>query len=153
MKSLLRITILVTLLSITAMLFWPDARLAQSQTSAAPPAPTGIIFDYDFSQAANRACSTTITTNCVSGFTFTVTLNNTTVIGTPQAIVLPTTINATGPTTGILCQNCIPALTNLGNYALCIQTNYKDASGAPQSGNSACLTYSIPAIAVNLRTQ
>jgi hypothetical protein len=155
MKAFLRIAaLLALLLLVSATLFLSSGKQTGLvfQTNAAG-APTGIIFDYDFSQPANRACSATITTNCVSGFSFTMQLNNASFGAPVQNILLPATINAAGPTLGITCSNCIPALTNLGNYTLCVQTNYRDVNGIGQAGNSACLTYSIPSVAVNLRTQ
>jgi hypothetical protein len=118
---------------------------------AGAPAPTGILFDYDFTKAQNKACSATVTTNCVSGFTLT-TQSGATQVGAAVSIALPATISSTAVTTNIPASYTAP--TNLGNYSACLQVNFKDAAGAVQGGPQICVGFPIlPDSPLNLRVQ
>ncbi|MGH8863091.1 MAG: hypothetical protein ACREVZ_00340 [Burkholderiales bacterium] len=118
---------------------------------AGAPAPTGILFDYDFTKAQNKACSATVTANCVAGFTLTTT-SGTTQVGASVNVPLPGTISSTGITTNIAAPYSAPA--NLGSYSACLQVNYKDSTGVAQGGPTACTGFSIlPDAPLNLRVQ
>jgi len=86
--------------------------------------PTQFLWDYDFTQPLSRACSTTVLTACVSGFT-TQTINQLTnaVIAGPVAVALPATISTTGPTVGIAAPFTPP--TALGQYAVQVIVNWR----------------------------
>jgi hypothetical protein len=157
MKTLLRISLALGMALLLALSI-PSWKASKQQSSSglrfqvnAAGLPTGILFDYDFTQPLDKACSATVTTSCVSGFTFITQLNGI-AMGTPINILLPATISATGPTLAIACANCIATLTSPGAYLFCLTTNYKDASGTVQSGAVACLAKSYPDAPVNLRT-
>jgi len=86
--------------------------------------PTQFTWDYDFTQPLSRACSTTVLTACVSGFT-TQTVNQLTnaIISGPFAVSLPATISTTGPTVGIAAPFTPP--TALGQYAVQVIVNWR----------------------------
>ena len=85
---------------------------------------TQFLWDYDFTQPNSRACTATITSNCVNGFTVQ-TVNTTTnaVIAGPAIIPLPATINATGPTIGIAAPFTPPA--TLGQYSIQVTVTWQ----------------------------
>ena len=85
---------------------------------------TQFFWDYDFTQPNSRACSTTVTTACVTGFT-TQTVNTTTnaIVAGPFAVALPATINTTGPTIGIASPYTPP--TTMGLYSIQVIVNWK----------------------------
>jgi hypothetical protein len=158
------------LLVFLAFMFWPTSRRLIAEPpqqitisnisasgdvaafgAAGQPAPTGILFDYDFTKPQNKPCSATVTTNCVSGFTLT-TLAGSTPMGAPVSVPLPTSISSTGPTTNITVAYTPPV--NLGAYSACLQTNYRDAAGSVQGGPQSCIGFSIlPDAPANLRLQ
>jgi len=116
-------------------------------------APTQFLWDYDFTQPSSRACSSTATVSCVSGFTVqTVVQPAFTVIAGPVSVALPATISTTGPTVGISAPFTPPAA--MGNYQIWVTVNWKDGSGTAQSGPTSALGFAvIPVAASNLRTQ
>ena len=132
----LRISILVALLlAVSAALLYgqaggtgPTVSLSYPVLPAQPinlrTTATQFIWDYDFTLLNSRACSTTILTACVSGFT-TQTVNQLTnaVLAGPTAIALPTTISTTGPTVGIAAPFTPP--TALGQYAVQVIVNWR----------------------------
>ncbi len=86
--------------------------------------PTQFLWDYDFTQTNSRACSTTVLTACVLGFT-TQTVNQLTnaILVGPTVVALPTTISTTGPTVGIAAPFTPP--TALGQYAVQVIVNWR----------------------------
>ena len=118
--------------------------------------PTQFLWDYDFTQPNSRACSATVTTSCVSGFTEQVMVQPAsgpaTLLAGPTAIPLPATISTTGPTVGISAPFTPP--TAMGNYQLWVTVNYKDGNGVAQIGPTSSLGFAVlPIAAQNLRTQ
>jgi len=127
--------------------------LLQGGRAQALPPVTQFLWDYDFTQPNSRACSTTITTACVSGFTVqTIVQPSFAVIAGPVAIPLPGTINTTGPTVGISSPFTPPSA--MGNYQIWVTVNWKDSSGAAQTAPTASLGFAVvPVVPANLRTQ
>src|SRR5258708_37277170 len=113
MKFAMRIAVLVALLlAISPGLIYGQAGSGPVAGLTIPVLPTlpvnlrvtttQFFWDYDFTQPNSRACSTTVTTVCVTGFT-TQTVNTTTnaIVAGRFAVSLPATINTTGPTIGV----------------------------------------------------
>jgi len=122
------------------------------QVSAASGIPTAVLFDYDFTQPLNKACSSSVTTNCVSGFQVGYFQSSGTQIGSWTSVALPATTSSTGPTVGISSAYAGP--TTLGSYIIEVQTMYKDSTGATQGGPVASLSFPLtPSAALNIRTQ
>lgn len=95
--------------------------------------PVSVFWDFDFTQPNNKACPATTPTSCVSGFIVTIKDSaGTTVLGAPQTVGLPATINATGVTTGISAPYNGP--TTLGSYQAQVQVTYRDGAGTVQPG-------------------
>ena len=121
------------------------------QVNAASGIPTAVLFDYDFTQPLNKACSSTVTSNCVSGFTVTL-AQGSTAIGSPVSVALPATISSTGPTVGI--SGALPAISAMGQYTVTVQVMFKDATGTVQGGPVAALNFPLtPSGVANIRVQ
>src|SRR5438445_10558368 len=134
MKSFLRITAVAMLLCVLVSLVAAQSGSGPIVSLSYPVLPTQptnlrttatqFLWDYDFTQPNSRACTTTVTTACVTGFTVQ-TINQTTgaVIAGPPAVALPATISSTGPTIGIASPFTPP--TALGSYAVQVTVNWK----------------------------
>lgn len=120
--------------------------------SAATGLPTSVLFDYDFTQPLNKACSATVTSNCVSGFQAGYFSGSGAQLGSWTAVPLPATISSTGPTIGISTPYTGPS--SLGIYQLEVQVLYKDGSGAAQQGPvAAAPLVLVPSAVSNVRSQ
>jgi hypothetical protein len=137
---------------LTANMLGIAMHISAGQVSAASGLPTSVLWDYDFTQPLNKACSSSVTTNCVSGFQVGYFQSSGTQIGSWTSVALPATISSTGPTTGISTAYAGP--TTLGSYLIEVQTMYKDSTGATQGGPVASLSFPLtPSAALNIRTQ
>lgn len=95
--------------------------------------PSSIVFNWSNPNSGFASCSSTVTTNCISGLTIT----DTTVSASP--VVLSSTIAATA----ITYTTSLPPFT-AATRTYSLVYNYKDSSGAAQSSSAATTSVTVP---------
>jgi hypothetical protein len=124
------------------LLYIPAARAATTLTVSLTYtySTTGAV-DTSKAPAAFPGCTTTLTTNCITGFNVYDTTTTRTLIGT-----VPNSSNPSGQQT--MTDAFIPATYAAGSHTIVATTAYKDANGAAQeSTDSSPFTFTVPVVA------